>query len=453
MDSAVQASCAQCGGLLLPLCRCASCGCAQRVKDYRVERTLAQHPHSRVYAGRSADGTRVALKELLYSVVPSVQQLDAFYREAAVLQALHMRRTPRFIAAFSVGEGIDTRLYLVQEFIEGESLLARLAREPLLGAAFDDVATQVLETLIALHSRSPRLIHRDIKPENLVFRSNGELVLVDFGSARQLEQAVTFGSTMVGTVGYMPPEQLGGTIDESSDLHALGASLLHASTGRAPSAFLLDGMHLAFGRVASLSPKQNEFLARLTAPKRADRFSTAEAALRWLRAPHWRPRRRQILAVAAIVAGLAALVAGYVVQRNLVAVVQARAPTANSLVEEARVGMRGLLTAERAYFAEWNRYSKDLAATGFTPDVWCPDGARVRHTESPLAGEVVGCHFLYGVIQEGGASEPGLTVYARGAVEPVLGKAWVTALQGARAGIPEEWTSDKLLPLLASHTR
>ena len=78
--------------------------------------------------------------------------------------------------------------------------------------------------------------------------------------------------------------------------------------------------------------------------------------------------------------------------------------------------------------------------------MWCPDGARVRQTEKPLPAEAVGCHFLYGVILEGGH----LTAYARGAVEPVLGKAWVTAFQGPRAGIPEEWTSGKLLALRAS---
>jgi serine/threonine protein kinase len=434
------------------------------VKDYRVEGTLAQHPHSRVYAGRSSDETRVAIKELLFNLVPTIEQVDAFSGEAAFLRGLHNRHTPRFIEAFSVGEGVDTRLYLVQEFIEGESLLVRLQREPLSGAAFDDVATQVLETLIALHNRTPRIIHRDIKPANLVFRSNGELVLVDFGSARHLEQAVTFGSTMVGTVGYMPPEQLGGTIDESSDLHALGASLLHASTGKAPTAFLVDGMNLAFGTVSGLSPKQNEFLARLTAPKRAGRFLTAREALRWLRAPH-RPARRELalLAVAGLV-GLLGLVASTVVRSTRLAEVAPQSlpgPASssagdaawNALLEEARSGTRALWTSEASYFAERNRYTDDFAATGFTPDVWCPDGARTRHTEQALPGEAAGCHFLYGVIIGDGVAQQRITVYARGAIEPVRGKAWVTTFQGPSAGIPEEWTNDKLLATLASPRR
>ena len=460
MEPAIQPTCPACGGVLVALSRCASCGSAGRVKDYRVESTLAQHPHSRVYSGRTADGTRVAIKELLFSLVPTIEQVDAFSREAAFLRVLDDRNTPRLIDAFMVGAGVDTRLYLVQEFIEGESLLTRLQREPLRGAAFDDVATKVLEILSALHNRTPRIIHRDIKPANLVFRPNRELVLVDFGSARHLEQTVTFGSTMVGTVGYMPPEQLGGTIDESSDLHALGASLLHAATGKAPSAFLVDGMHLAFGTVSGLSPKQTEFLAKLTAPKRADRFSTAKEALRWLRSAYQPPRRKLAPAAVAtlVLLGLGASLLVYATRRAGGAPQSQRGsvsgePGWSDLLAEARTGTRSLWTSETAYFAEFGRYTADFAATGFAPDVWCPDGARTRHTEAPLPGEAVGCHFLYGVIIAGGAAQPTITVYARGAVEPVRGKAWVTAFQGPKAGIPEEWRNDKLLATLASHGR
>jgi len=463
VERALHPTCPACGGGLLALSRCASCGVAARVKGYVVQTILAQHPHARVYAGRSSDGIRVAIKELLFALVPTVAQVDAFTREAAFLQGLAHRRTPRFIEAFSVGEGVETRLYLVQEFIEGESLLARLQREPLSGAAFDDVATQVLETLVALHQRKPPIVHRDIKPTNLLFREDGELVLVDFGSARHLERGATFGSTLVGTLGYMPPEQLGGTVDESSDLYALGASLLHASTGQTPAAFLADGMHLQLPRVPSLSPKQNAFLARLTASRRAARFSTAGEALQWLRSPYRAGRRRAALVAAGLV-GLGALVAfaasrGPLGSGGTVAgpgVVRGsgesslETPEAGSLLSEARAGTRALWTSQAAYFAERAHYTGDLAAAGFAPDVWCPDGARLRHTERALPGEAEGCHFLYGVLIEGTEPEQRLAVYARGAIAPVRGKAWVTSFQGPRAGIPEEWTNEKLLSVLSA---
>ncbi len=432
------------------------------MNGYVVEAVLAEHAHARVYAARSSDGARVAVKELLFALVPSVAQVDAFTREVAFLRGLTHRHTPRFIDAFSVGDGVETRFYLVQEFIEGESLLARLQREPLIGSAFDDVAIQVLETLVALHGRTPRIVHRDIKPANLVFRENGELVLVDFGSARHLERGATFGSTLVGTVGYMPPEQLGGTVDESSDLYALGASLLHAATGQSPATFLVDGMHLTFPPVPGLSPKQNAFLARLTAPRRGARFSTASEALEWLRSPYRVGRRRGALLVAAVTAGLAlvAFGASHGVRRVGTGAPPTVVPGSGgpasgdpspaSLLAEAQAGTRALWTAEASYFAERDRYTDNLPAAGFAPDVWCPDGARTRHGERALPGEAVGCHFLFGVIIEGTPPAQRLAVYARGAVAPVQGRAWVTSFQGPRAGIPEEWTNEKLLSVLAS---
>ena len=405
----------------------------------------------------------MAIKELLFALVPTVAQVDAFTREADFLRGLTHRHTPRFVDAFSVGEGVETRLYLVQEFIEGESLLVRLQREPLSGPAFDDVAAQALEILVALHGRTPRIVHRDIKPANLVFRQNGELVLVDFGSARHLERNVTFGSTLVGTLGYMPPEQLGGTVDESSDLYALGASLLHAATGQPPSAFLVDGMHLEIPEVPHLSSKQNAFLGRLTAWRRGDRFSSAAEALQWLRSPHRSPRSRWVLLAAGgvgllavgVLAATRGLQGGHPkveAERRVAESEASRTESAppGALLAEAQAGTRALWTAEASYYAERDRFTSDLAATGFTPDRWCPDGARLRHTEQPLPGEVVGCHFLYGVMIEGAAPEPRLYVYARGALAPVQGRAWVTPFQGLRAGIPEEWSKEKLLSVLAS---
>ncbi len=452
-----------CGGRLLAHARCAACGVAARVKDDVVQEVLAQHPHARVYAGQSPDGARVAIKELLFALVPTVAQVDAFTREVDFLRGFTHRHTPRLIDAFSVGEGVETRLYLVQEFIEGESLLVRLQRERLTGSAFDDVAAQVLEILVALHGRTPRIVHRDIKPANLVFRRNGELVLVDFGSARHLERSVTFGSTLVGTLGYMPPEQLGGTVDESSDLYALGASLLHAATGQPPSAFLVDGLRLEIPEVPHLSSKQNAFLGRLTARRRADRFSSAAEALQWLRSPHRFPHSRWALLAAG---GVGLLAVGVFAATRGVEGSQAKVeaakrvadseasrpatPALAALLAEAQAGTRALWTAEASYFAERDRFTSDLAAAGFTPDPWCPDGARLRHTEQALPGEGVGCHFLYGVIIDGAAPEPRLSVYARGALAPVQGRAWVTPFQGLRAGIPEEWSNERLLSVLAS---
>ena len=124
------------------------------------------------------------------------------------------------------------RLYLATEFVRGESLADRLARGPLPEAEVLAIARALLGVLVTLQQRSPAIFHRDLKPANVMFREDGAVVLVDFGSARTVEGSRTHRSTLVGTFGYMPPEQLGGTVDRTSDVFALGATVLHAVTGR-----------------------------------------------------------------------------------------------------------------------------------------------------------------------------------------------------------------------------
>src|SRR6266436_5660504 len=194
--------------------RCSFCGVARAPGGYEVVRVLAQTDHGRVYRARAPDGAVVALKELQFASVPGAQQIDAFEREAATLKTLQHPRIPRFIASFQEGEGVQLRLYLAAEFIEGEALSARIARGPLAEAELRDVAAQVLQVLAYLHKLG--VLHRDIKPDNLIVRPGGEVVLVDFGSARKLEGSRTFRATLVGTFGYMPTEQLGGTVDATS---------------------------------------------------------------------------------------------------------------------------------------------------------------------------------------------------------------------------------------------
>jgi len=259
--------------------RCAFCGVALAPRGYAVEKVLAQTDHGRVYRARSPDGAIVALKELQFASVPGAQQIDAFEREAATLKTLHHPRIPRYIDSFSEGEGVHLRLYLAAEFIEGEPLSARIRRGPFQEAELRDVAGQVLRVLLYLHKLG--VLHRDIKPDNLIVRPGGEVVLVDFGSARQLSGTHTYGSTLVGTFGYMPTEQLGGTVDATSDLYALGATLLHAATGKPPSELLSSDMALRVPRDAPL----RGWITGLVQPRRERRMQSAAAALAALEDP------------------------------------------------------------------------------------------------------------------------------------------------------------------------
>ncbi|MFY2563276.1 serine/threonine-protein kinase [Corallococcus terminator] len=264
---------------LLEGARCAHCGAAMAPGGYRVLRLISQSPHGRVYLAVDGQGARVALKELLFALVPGVEQLDAFEREAAVLRSLEHPDIPRFVASFKEGSGVGTRLYLAQELLEGETLLQRISRRRLDEAEAWTLAEQVLQTLSALHQRTPALVHRDVKPANLILRPEGRAALVDFGAARHLARDVTHGSTLVGTFGYMPPEQLGGTVEPSSDLYALGATLVHALSGREPADLVDEGLVLSFEQHLQVSEPLRVFLGRLLAPKRSARFASAMEAL------------------------------------------------------------------------------------------------------------------------------------------------------------------------------
>jgi len=345
-----------------------------------VERILGQGASGRVYRALSSDGSVIALKELQFATVPGAQQIDAFEREAATLKTLHHPSIPRFVASFQEGDGVQLRLYLAAEFIDGEPLSARIARGPLGESELREVATQVLRVLAYLHKVG--VLHRDIKPDNLIVRPGGELVLVDFGSARRLRGSQTHGATLVGTFGYMPTEQLGGTVDATSDLYALGATLLHAATGRAPSDLLAGDFSL---RVPAGIPLR-DLIARLVQPRRDRRLRNAEAALAVLQNPPRPPAVRARFAAFAA----AALVAGAAIIASLPRV------SASAAVRTApRDPPRGT-TAQR-WFARAKPYCNPVEAAQFmarNPAASGWDGA----------GFAAGCWALAGKIAEARAT-------------------------------------------------
>src|SRR5438132_1289457 len=193
--------------------RCPVCGAAARAGVFRVVSVLAQSPHGSTYRAQGPSGM-VALKELVFALVPTAQQLDAFEREAQLLGSVSHPQIPRLIASFREGEGPSLRLYLAQELVEGEPLSSHIGIDE---SEARVIARQILNILRYLHERG--IVHRDVKPANVLRRPDGTLALVDFGAARAVE-GVTHGATLVGTFGYMPPEQLGGTVDATADLYA-----------------------------------------------------------------------------------------------------------------------------------------------------------------------------------------------------------------------------------------
>jgi serine/threonine-protein kinase len=272
-----QRSCAVCGAAV-DASRCAECGVAVSPGGWRIVRQLAKGPHSRVFLAEK-DGQQVALKELLFALVPEAAQLEGFEREAKLLAQLSHPSIPKLVEFFREGEGINTRLYLAQQFVRGSSLLDELERHRFDEREAKALARELLAVIGYLQGLSPRVIHRDLKPANVMRREDGSLAVVDFGSARDLVRGVTHGSTLVGTFGYMPPEQLGGTVDLTSDLYALGATLLHLLSRKPPDELVKPGMELAFEGEVNVSDGFRGWLHKSVQRDRTARFQSAKAAL------------------------------------------------------------------------------------------------------------------------------------------------------------------------------
>ena len=239
---------------------------------------LHEGSHSRVYRAQAADGRPLVLKEMLFARAPDAKTLDDFAREGELLRQLDHPAIPRFIASFTEGTGSDTRLYLAQELIEGTTLLAMLANHRFDAAEAESLARDVLAVLAYLHGLSPPVLHRDLKPANLIVRPDGRLALVDFGSAREVKPGGTHRATVTGTFGYLPPEALGGTVDQTADLYGLGATLLHLLTRRPPEEALWDES-ARLELLVQAPPSFVAWLGRLTARKRSERFASAADAL------------------------------------------------------------------------------------------------------------------------------------------------------------------------------
>jgi len=295
-DAAAHATfCPACNDLVRGT-RCDACGAAVKPGGYAVERVLVSNAHGRMYVAHDADDRRVALKELAFVQAPGPDALAKFEREAKFLRALEHPAIPRFLASFEEGSGVHTRYYLAQELVEGTAL-DRLDEHWYTEAEVIELARQVLGVIVYLQSLSPMVIHRDIKPANLIKRADGSIALVDFGAAHV--HGSTAGVTTVGTFGYMPIEQLAGLVDATTDLYALGMTLLHLMTRQEPWRLVQAKADI------NASPRLRGFLGKLTANDPRERFPDAKAALAALDGPVALAKPKRRTPVIAAAAGIA----------------------------------------------------------------------------------------------------------------------------------------------------
>ncbi|MGK7927277.1 MAG: serine/threonine protein kinase, partial [Spirulina sp.] len=211
--------------------------------------------------------------------------LELFEREARVLENLNHPFIPNYIDYFQLETRGDTNFYLVQELVEGECLARLLERgwHPK-EKEVKDIAIQILEILTYLQELNPPVIHRDIKPQNIIRRQDGVVYLVDFGTVQNVfRNSKSFASTFVGTMGYIPIEQLRGQASFASDLYSLGATLIYLLTRQEPSELPKKNLKIDFKSRVKISSVFKNWLDRLVEPLPEDRFSSAREALSLLK--------------------------------------------------------------------------------------------------------------------------------------------------------------------------
>ncbi|MFB2968393.1 serine/threonine protein kinase [Aerosakkonema sp. BLCC-F183] len=256
---------------------------------YQIVDTLGQGGIGITYEAIDLhNNQRVALKELSLRRVSQWKVLELFEREAKILSHLNHPSIPRYLDYFQVDTPEDRRFYLVQELAEGRSL-SSLVESGWRGKESEvrRLAVQVLETLTYLQEFAPPVIHRDIKPQNIIQREDGQIFLVDFGAVQDTyRQTMTGGSTVIGTYGYMAPEQFRGQAYPSTDLYGLGATLLFLLTHRSTADLPQHRLKIDFRSQVEISDEFADWLETMLEPIPEDRFSSAKDALANLRGEH-----------------------------------------------------------------------------------------------------------------------------------------------------------------------
>lgn len=270
---------------------------------------------------------RVALKTLRPADDDDAPARAQLMREARAAAALNH---PHIAAVYDVLEN-DGHVIIVFEYVEGETLAARLARDPLPATAVVDIGCQIAGALVAAHAHG--IVHRDLKPANVIVGAEAQVKVLDFGIARILSLGTTqtsgshtaTGIGCIGTPAYAAPEQMvSGAVDERADLYALGVMLFEMVSGRRPFTGH-DPVSLAASKLGKTAPplsatgawvprELERLVAALLARKREERPESAASVLAQLQAIHGSlgatapaPQRRVVAPMLAATMLLAAL--------------------------------------------------------------------------------------------------------------------------------------------------
>jgi hypothetical protein len=256
----------------------------QKLGDYEILGILGAGGMGKVYKVRNTISDRVeAMKILLPDLVGQKDLADRFLREIKVLASLNHPN----IAALRTALTLDNQLVMIMEFVDGVTLSSRLHQGAIPPAQAVKYIDQVLDALSYAHKQN--IIHRDIKPANMMLTPDGSVKLMDFGIARSAtDRSLTMTGTTLGSLNYMPPEQVkGDPADNRSDLYSLGVSLYEMVTGQLP--FTADSNYAMMAAHLQEVPKPpivlrpgipqalNQIIVMALAKDPGERFQSADA--------------------------------------------------------------------------------------------------------------------------------------------------------------------------------
>ena len=256
----------------------------QHIGDYEILSILGAGGMGKVYKVRNVISDRIEAMKILLPDLHSNQSLaDRFLREIRLLATLNHPN----IAALRTALTHENQLVMIMEFVEGETLSNRIARAPISTSEAVNYADQVLSALSYAHKQN--IIHRDIKPANMMLTPQGVVKLMDFGIARSsTDGTLTSTGTTLGSLNYMPPEQVRGeSADARSDIYSFGISLYELLTGKLPfhsdSQYSLMTAHLNEVPAPPITLRDdlpaslNEIIMMAMAKDPAERFQSADA--------------------------------------------------------------------------------------------------------------------------------------------------------------------------------
>ena len=249
---------------------------------YSIIGQLGEGGSGITYAAKDlTNDERVAIKVLSLDRLDEWKKIELFEREAKILQQLNHPGIPKYLDYFPVEIDNKHSFCIIQQLAPGQSLSGLINDGWQLDTnTIKNIAEQILNILVYLQQLTPPVIHRDIKPQNIIYQPDtGKLFLVDFGAVQDTYHHTVIGSTIVGTYGYIAPEQYRGRAVLATDLYSLGCTLLFLLTGQSPVELPHKNLKIRFRSIVTIEPNFARWLDKLIAPDIGDRFPKAKDAL------------------------------------------------------------------------------------------------------------------------------------------------------------------------------